>query len=565
VTAAAESLPTDLVSAHAMIVTERAARIAAQAELTDARAELTEARAEAADARAEAANAQADLTNSEALIAHLKLAIEKLRRELYGTRSERKARLLDQMELELEELEAAASEDEGAAQQASTEAVRSFARKRPSRRPFPDHLPRERVVIAAPQTCPCCGSARLSKLGEDVTETLEVIPRRWKVIQTVRERFSCRDCETITQPPAPFHVTPRGFAGPNLLATILFEKFGQHQPLNRQSERYAREGLELSVSTLADQVGACTTILQPLYRLIEAHVLAAERLHGDDTTVPILAKGKTVTGRIWTYVRDDRPFGSRAPPAALYYASRDRAGAHPERHLRGFTGILQADAYSGYNRLYDAGRPQGAITPAFCWAHARRQFFELADIAANSRRGKNAAVISPIALEAVRRIDALFEIERVINGRSAAERLHVRREQSAPLVADLEVWLREQRSRLSRSAAVAEPIDYMLRRWPSLARFLDDGRICLSNNAAERALRGFALGRRSWLFAGSERGADRAAAIATLIMTAKLNHVDPQAWLADVLGRINAHPARALDDLLPWNWRAAQAHLTAAA
>jgi transposase len=551
VTAASESLPADLASAHAMIVAERAARIAAQAELTDA--------------RAEAANAQADLTSSEALIAHLKLAIEKLRRELYGTRSERKARLLDQMELKLEELEAAASEDELAARAAATETVAAFERKRPSRRPFPDHLPRERVVVASPQTCPCCGSTRLSKLGEDVTETLEVIPRRWKVIQTVRERFSCRDCETITQPPAPFHVTPRGFAGPNLLATILFEKFGQHQPLNRQSERYGREGINLSVSTLADQVGACATALRPLYGLIEAHVLSAERLHGDDTTVPILAKGKTVTGRIWTYVRDDRPFGSRAPPAALYYASRDRAGAHPERHLRGFCGILQADAYSGYNRLYDAGRPQGAITPAFCWAHARRQFFELADIAANPRRGKNAVVISPIALEAVRRIDALFEIERLINGRSAAERLQVRREQSAPLVAEFEVWLRDQRSRLSRSAAVAGPIDYMLRRWPSFARFLDDGRVCLSNNAAERALRGFALGRRSWLFAGSERGADRAAAIATLIMTAKLNEVDPQAWLADVLARIAGHPSQRLEELLPWNWNAAQANLPAAA
>jgi transposase len=238
VTAASESLPADLASAHAMIVAEHAARIAAESQLTDA--------------RAEAANAQADLTSSEALIAHLKLAIEKLRRELYGTRSERKARLLDQMELKLEELEAAASEDELAARAASTETVAAFERKRPSRRPFPAHLPRERVVIAAPEACPCCGSTRLSKLGEDVTETLEVVPRRWKVIETVRERFSCRDCETITQPPAPFHVTPRGFAGPNLLATILFEKFGQHQPLNRQSERYGREGIDLSVSTHAD-------------------------------------------------------------------------------------------------------------------------------------------------------------------------------------------------------------------------------------------------------------------------------------------------------------------------
>src|SRR6478736_6597382 len=462
-----------------MILAERNARVMAEAD--------------AAVVKAEAANAQADLSSSEALNAHLKLEIEKLRRQLYGTRSEKKARLLEQMELQLEELEAAATEDELAAEQtaARTQTVQSFQRKRPSRKPFPAHLPRERVVIAAPDNCPCCGSTKLSKLGEDITETLEVIPRQWKVIQTVREKFSCRDCETITQPPAPFHVTPRGFAGPNLLAMILFEKFGQHQPLNRQSERYAREGIDLRVSTLADQVGACAAALKPLHGLIEAHVLSAERLHGDDTTVPILARGKTVTGRIWTYVRDDRPFGSRAPPAALYYASRDRAGEHPEQHLHGFCGILQADAYSGYNRLYDPGRVAGAITPAFCWAHARRGFFELADIARNARRGKNAAVISPIALEAVRRIDALFEIERGVNGSSAAERLRVRQNESAPIVADLEVWLREQRSRLSRSAAVAEPIDYLLRRWPSFTRFLDDGRICLSNNAAERALRGF--------------------------------------------------------------------------
>jgi transposase len=349
-------------------------------------------------------------------------------------------------------------------------------------------------------------------------------------------------------------VTPRGFAGPNLLAMILFEKFGQHQPLNRQSERYRREGIDLSVSTLADQVGACTTILQPLHALIEAHVLAAERLHGDDTTVPILAKGKTVTGHIWTYVRDDRPFGSRAPPAALYYASRDRRHEHPGRHLRDFAGILQADAYAGYNELYDLSRAPGVITAALCWAHARRQFFELADIAANARRGKNAAAISPIALEAVKRIDALFDIERGINGLSVEERLRVRQELSAPLLTSLEAWMRDERSRLSRSASVAKPIDYMLKRWERFTRFVDDGRICLTNNAAERALRGFALGRKSWLFAGSERGADRAAAMATLIMTAKLNDIDPQAWLADVLARIADIPQGRLPELLPWHW-----------
>src|SRR5438128_5835373 len=394
-----------------MIIAERAARV---------------------EAEAVAARAQAVNTSTEVLIAHLKLEIEKLRRALYGSRSERKARLLEQMELQLEDLEAAGTEHVLAAVKAAAakQTVKSFERKRPSRKPFPDHLPRERVVIVAPESCPCCGSAKLSKLGEDITETLEVIPRQWKVVQTVREKFSCRDCEKITQPPAPFHVTPRGFAGPNLLAMILFEKFGQHQPLNRQSERYAREGIDLSVSTLADQVGACTSVLQPLHELIEAHVLGAERLHGDDTTVPILAKIKTVTGHIWTYVCDDRPFGGRAPPAALYYASRDRRQEHPERHLRGFAGILQADAYSGYNGLYHPSRLPGAITPALCWSHARRQFFELADIAANARWGKKASAISPIALEAVKRIDALFDIERAINGSSIEERLRVRQEQS---------------------------------------------------------------------------------------------------------------------------------------
>ncbi|PWB60060.1 MAG: IS66 family transposase [Bradyrhizobiaceae bacterium] len=545
-TSAHESLPSDLSAAHAMILAERAARL---------------------EAEAAAANAQADLSSTEALITYYRLEIEKLRRQLYGTRSERKARLLEQMELQLEELEATATEDELAAETAvtRTETVRSFQRKRPSRKPFPDHLPRERVVIPAPESCPCCGSQKLSKLGEDVTETLEVVPRQWKVIQTVREKFSCRNCETITQPPAPFHATPRGFAGPNLLAMILFEKFGQHQPLNRQSERYRREGIDLSLSTLADQVGACTAVLQPLHALIERHVLAAERVHGDDTTVPILAKGKTVKGHIWAYVRDDRPFGGRAPPGALYYASRDRRHEHPSQHLRGFTGILQADAYSGYNELYDPARADGPIAPALCWAHARRQFFELADIAANARRGRHTAEISPIALEAVKRIDVLFDIERGINGHSAEERLRTRKEQSAPLLATLEAWLREQRSRLSNASAVAKPIDYMLRRWNRFARFIDDGRICLTNNAAERALRGFALGRKSWLFAGSERGADRAAVMATLITTAKLNDVDPQAWLADVLARIAGHAIHRLDELLPWNWAIEMERRTVAA
>ncbi len=522
-------------------------------------------RAARVEAEAVAARAQAVNSSTDALIARLKLEIEKLRRELYGSRSERKTRLLEQMEMQLEDLEATATEDELAAEQASrsTTVVTSFERKRPSRKPFPDHLPRERVVIAAPESCPCCGSVRLSKLGEDITETLEVIPRRWKVVQTVREKFSCRQCEKITQPPAPFHVTPRGFVGPNLLAMVLFEKFGQHQPLNRQSERYAREGVDLSLSTLADQVGACSAALRPLHALIEAHVLGADRLHGDDTTVPILAKGKTATGRAWVYVRDDRPFGGRAPPAALFYVSRDRSGDHPERHLKQFIGILQADAYAGYNRLYLPDRKPGSITEALCWSHARRKFFVLADIAANARRGTNATSISPIAFEAIKRMDALFDIERGINGTSVGQRLAVRKERSAPLVAELEGWMRAERARLSRHAPVAQAIDYMLKRWGGFVRFLGDGRICLTNNAAERALRGLALGRKSWLFAGSDRGADRAAVMYSLIGTAKLNDVEPQAWLADVLARIGDTPQGRLADLLPWNWKAQSARLAA--
>jgi transposase len=520
--------------------------------------------------RAEVALARARMAEDAATIAHQKLEIAKLKRQLYGPRSERTERLLDQIELELEELEATATEDEIAAERAAakTTTVAAFTRKRPARQPFPEHLPRERVIVPGPTACACCGGTRLRKLGETVTETLEVIPRRWKVIQHVREKMTCRDCERISEPPAPFHVTPRGWAGPNLLAMLLFEKFGQHQPLNRQAERYAREGVPLSLSTLADQVGAACAGLEPILRRIEAHVLAAERLHGDDTTVPVLAKGKTVTGRCWVYARDDRPFAGRAPPAAMFYYSRDRGGAHVEAHLASWSGLLQADAYVGYNQLYEAGRKPGAILEAACWAHARRPFFALADIEASARRkaeGKTSAPISPLALEAVRRIDALFEIERAINGRSAEQRQAVRQELSAPLVADLEAWMREARPKLSRGSDVAKAMDYMLKRWPAFTRFLHDGRVCLSNNAAERSLRGIALGRKSWLFAGSDRGGQRAAVMYSLIVTAKMNDIDPQAWLADVLARIAGHPASRLDDLLPWNWRSATTALNRAA
>ncbi len=524
------------------------------------KAALLAERARAARVEAELAVAKAKASDDDAMIAHQRLQIEKLTRQLYGQHSERTVQLLDQMELGLEELESSATEDEVAAESAvaRTTNVVAFTRKRPARQPFPDHLPRERVVEPGPTTCLCCGSARLRKLGEDITETLEVIPRRWKVIQHVREKFTCRDCEKISQAPAPFHVIARGWAGPSLLAMILFEKYGQHQPLNRQAERYAREGVPLSLSTLADQVGACCAVLAPLLRRLEGHVFAAERLHGDDTTVPVLAKGKTDTGRCWVYVRDDRPFGGPDPPAAMFYYSRDRAGEHPQTHLADYAGIFQADAFGGYNKLYEAGRKPAPIVEAACWVHARRPFFIMADLVANARRaaqGRTPGVISPLAMEAVRRIDALFEIERSINGQSAERRRAVRQELSAPLVADLESWMREQRAKLSRGNDLAKAMDYLLKRWSAFIRFLDDGRICLSNNAAERALRGIALGRKSWLFAGSDRGGQRAAALYSLIVTAKMNEVDPQAWLADVLARIAGHPAHRIDELLPWNWQ----------
>jgi transposase len=516
--------------------------------------------------RAELAVAKAMASEDQALIAHQKLRIAKLERQIYGPQSERSAWLNDQMELTFEELEASATEDEMAAELAvaKTTTVAGFTRKRPAERnTFPDHLPRERVVIDPPSACECCGGTRLRKLGEDVTQTLESIPRQWKVIETVREKFTCRDCEKISQAPAPFHVIPRGWGGPSLLAMILFEKFGQHQPLNRQIERYAREGVPISLSTAADAVGAACSVLDPLLRLVEAHVMAADRLHGDDTTVPVLALGKCDVGRCWTYVRDDRPFGGADPPAAMFYYSRNRKGEHPQLHLANYAGILQADAFDGYGKLYEAGRTPGPIKEAACWVHARRPFFAMADLEQNARlkaAGKKEIVISPMAIEIVRRIDALFEIERSINGQSAEQRRAVRQELSAPLVADLEIHMREQCAKLSRGHDLAKAMNYMLKRWPSFTRFLDDGRICLSNNAAERALRGIALGRKSWLFCGSDRGGQRAAAMYSLIITAKMNDVDPQAWLVDVLARIATHPAHRLAELLPWNWKTIRAH-----
>src|SRR5205823_10819752 len=402
-----DSLPTDLAAAHAMIIAQREALIVAEAK---------------------AQNAEAEARHRALLIEQMKFTIAKLRHEKFGQSAERGV-LLEQLEFRLADMEEDASEAETKAQMAAAASekvkVQAFERRRPVRRPLPEHLPRERIVYPAPSACPCCGGT-LHKIGEDVTETLELIPRRWKVIQHVREKFSCRSCESITQPPAPSHPIARGRAGPGLLAHVLFSKYCLHLPLNRQSAAYAREGIELDVSTLADWVGACAATLRPLVEAIRTHVFAAERIHADDTTVPVQAKGKTRTGRLWAYVRDDQPFGGLDPPAAAFFYSPDRGGEHPERHLASYSSLMQAEAYAGFNRLYEAARKPGPIIEAACWAHGRRKFFDLARLQK-----------APIAIEAIERIDALFAIEREINGLSAGQRRAVRNERSRPLVAEL--------------------------------------------------------------------------------------------------------------------------------
>ena len=517
-------LPENVAELKAMLLAERTARIA-----SEHRASMAESRALDLDGQ----------------IAHLKLTIAKMKRSEHGASSEKGARLIDQLEMQLGELVAAVSEGKTADAIERPGSAAEDPAAKPARRPLDEKLPRERIVHTPPCKCAHCGSDRLRKIGEITTETLELVPAAWKVLSHVREKFTCRACEKITETPAPSHPITRGRAGPQLLAEILHNKYRAHLPLNRQSDIYAAQGIDLDISTMADWVGACAVTLAPLVEEIGNHVLAADRIHADDTTVPVLAKGKCTTGRLWTYVRDDQPFGGQAAPAALFHYSPTRGSEHPEQHLAGYSGLMQADAYSGYNGLYVAGRKPGMIYEAACWAHGRRKFFELAELQK-----------APVAIEAVKRIDELFAIEREINGKPPDERLSVRRERSRPLVEALEIWLRGERKKLSSKAPVAKAIDYSLKRWPAFTRFLDDGRICMSNNAAERAVRGIAVGRKNWTFCGSDSGGRRAAAIYTLIETCKLNDVDPRAWLADVLARLADHPMKRITELLPWNWKA---------
>ncbi|MBV8828769.1 MAG: IS66 family transposase [Acidobacteriaceae bacterium] len=478
------------------------------------------------------------LLSHEAEIAHLKLLLAKLQRQQFGRKSERMERQIEQLEQRLEDLETSQAERLSAQKPETVAAV--TAPRRPVRKPLPAHLPRETKVYAPPdETCPSCGGA-LRPLGEDVSEVLEYLPARFYVIRHVRPKLSCGGCQHIVQAPAPSRPIERGLAGPGLLAHVLAAKYCDHAPLYRQSEMYARSGVELERSTLADWVGGANRLLAPLVEALRRYVMAAGKLHADDTPVPVLApgQGQTKTGRLWTYVRDDRPAGDSAAPAVWFAYSPDRKGEHPQRHLETFRGTLQADAYAGFNQLYQSGR----IQEAACWAHVRRKLYDLQQ-----------AQASPLATEAVKRIGELYEIEREIRGRLPDERKQIRQARARPILEALHTWLAASYGKLSRKSDVAQAMHYALSRWTALIRYCEDGRIEIDNNAAERALRVVALGRKNFLFAGSDRGGERAASLYSLLGSAKLNGVEPEAYLREVLTRIADYPVNRISELLPWS------------
>lgn len=477
-------------------------------------------------------------------IEKLKVQMARLKRQAFGTSSERIEREIVQLELQLEELEAAQAQASAATSPAADDKQQQAeAPEKKPRRKLPAELPRTEIVHAPSPSCDCYSEQR--KVGEDVTEILEYVPGRFEVVRHVRPATSCRTCGAMAQAPMPALPIPRGFAGPGLLAHMLMSKYGDHIPLYRQAEIYARDGVELDRATLADWVGRIAWLVRPLADKIAEHVMVGTVIHADDTPVPVLApgNGKTKTGRLWVYLRDERLHAGSAAPAVLYRYTPDRKGEHCRAHLAPFSGHLHADGYAGFGKLYEnAEGVPAAVTEVACWAHVRRYFFEV-----------HKANGSLIAREALDRIGALFDIERVIQGRPSELRRRVRRDSAKPRLEQLERWFDEQLKLLPGRSELAGAIRYARSRWDALTRYIDDGRLEISNNAAENAIRPVALGRKNWLFAGSDSGGERAAVFYTLIRTARLNGHDPEAYLRKVLTRIGEHPINRLSELLPWN------------
>jgi transposase len=495
--------------------------------------------------RAELAAAKAGLLTRTLEVEKLKVEIARLRRMNFGASSERMHRELEQLELKLEELETAEAEAEAAAETVpAEEPAPEQAPAKKKRRKLPEALPRRDIVHEPACACPACGGV-MRKVGEDVTEILDYIPGRFEVIRHVRPAFSCRKCETMAQKPMPSLPIPRGQAGPGLLAHVLIAKFCDHLPLYRQAEIYARDGVDLDRAMLANWVGKVAWLVKPLADRIGIHVMAGSVIHADDTPVPVLApgNGKTKTGRFWVYLRDERPHAGAAPPAVLYRYTPDRKGEHCRSHLARFAGHLHADGYSGFNELYetkDAGL--ACVTEVACWAHVRRKFFDV--------HKSNGA---PIAKEALDKIGALFDIERTIAGKTPVQREAARIARAKPKLEALATWFDGQLKLISGKSDLAKAIRYARSRWGALTCYCADGRLELSNNAAENQIRPLALGRKNWLFAGSDAGGERAAVFYTLIRSAKLNGIEPENYLREVLIRIGEHPINAIDALLPWN------------